>query len=223
MSSKKPEPFNNPFAKLKPATSKAEQKAAAKKAVPPPPPPAAPKKRTSDEEDAALFLESVGAVAPVKRMTAPSAPAVVAAQANNRTEEAESLARLAELVAGDEQFEVADDGAFIEGSIRGFDERVLRKLRAGDFSPEAQLDLHGRKADEAKLATEAFIQKSRVAGLRCVLIVTGKGLNSPGEPVLKTNLPSWLTRGRCARQVLAFCSARAKDGGDGAVYVMLRR
>jgi DNA-nicking Smr family endonuclease len=223
MSSKKPEPFNNPFAKLQTA-SKNEQKAAAKKPVAPPAVRApASKKLSTDEEDAALFLESVGGIAPVKRLTQPSAPQVAAAQASNRTEEAESLARLAELVAADERFEVSDDGAFVEGSITGFDERVLRKLRAGDFTPEAQLDLHGRTADEAKLATETFIQKSKVAGLRCVLIVTGKGLRSPDQPVLKPSLPAWLTRGRCARQVLAFCSARAKDGGDGAVYVMLRR
>jgi DNA-nicking Smr family endonuclease len=225
MSAKKqPEPFNNPFSKLAPPAKKAPKS----KAPPPPARPAPPprKGKTSEEEDAALFLESVGVVERVKQVTTRVAPPPprTAAQLAMPSEEAESLARLAELVSGDEEFTVADDSAFVEGFVRGFDERVMKKLRAGEFSSQGKLDLHGLRSDAAKLATENFIQKARVAGNRCVLIVTGKGLHSEDQlPVLKSGLQGWLTRGRCARQVLAFCSARPKDGGAGAVYVLLRR
>jgi DNA-nicking Smr family endonuclease len=224
MSAKKqPEPFNNPFSKLAPPA----KKEAKSKAPPPPARPAPARKvKTSDEEDRALFLESVGVVERVKQVKTRVEPPKprTAAQLAMPTEEAESLARLAELVSDDEAFTVADESSSVEGFVRGFDERVMKKLRAGEFSSQGTLDLHGLRSEAAKLATENFIQKSRVAGHRCVLIVTGKGLHSEDQlPVLKSGLQGWLTRGRCARQVLAFCSARPKDGGAGAVYVLLRR
>jgi DNA-nicking Smr family endonuclease len=100
----------------------------------------------------------------------------------------------------------------------------MRKLRAGDFSVQAQLDLHGLTREAAKPAVEAFVNKARITGHRCVLLVTGRGLNSVDQvPVLKEGVQQWLTRGRAAKQVLGFCSARPKDGGAGAVYVLLRR
>jgi DNA-nicking Smr family endonuclease len=78
--------------------------------------------------------------------------------------------------------------------------------------------------EEARAAVESFIEGSRTGGKRCVLIVTGRGLHSKDEiPVLKDRVKSWLERGRIARSVLAFVSARPCDGGTGAVYVLLRR
>ncbi len=173
-----------------------------------------------------MFLEAVGAVGPVrpvKDRVGPREPPT-AAQLKIPNEEAESLARLAELVSGAGEFDLADSDEFIEGSVHGFDEGVMRKLRAGDFSAQAHLDLHGLTRDEAKPELEAFIQKSRIAGHRCVLVVTGRGLHSKDQiPVLKAGVQGWLTHGRAARQVLGFCSAKPKDGGAGALYVLLRR
>lgn len=219
--SKKPEPFNNPFGKLK-ELKKAEP---AKPPAPPKPAPA-PKKKAHADEDAALFLEAIGEVAPVRagksRVGPPPPPS--ADQVRIPTEEAESLARLAELVSGEGEFDLADSDEFVEGAVQGFDERVMRKLRAGEFSAQAHVDLHGLTKDEAKLALEQFIQKSRVAGHRCVLVVTGRGLHSKDQiPVLKGSVQVWLTHGRPAKQVLGFCTARPKDGGAGALYVLLRR
>jgi len=222
--SKKDDPFNNAFGALK-ALKKEEPKTSGK-TKPPPPPPPAPKKRSTDEEDALLFLESIGEVAPVKQKIeriAPTQPRP-AEQLRIPTEEAESLARLAELVSGDTEFDLSDSDEFIEGKIAGFDARVMRKLRTGDFSTQANIDLHGLVRDEAKLALEGFIQKARVAGHRCVLVITGRGLHSKDSiPVLKQSVQGWLTRGKVSKQVLAFCSANPKDGGTGAVYVLLRR
>ena len=71
---------------------------------------------------------------------------------------------------------------------------------------------------------DRFLTDSVRAGLRCVLIVHGRGLNSKDQtPVLKERLKSWLARGRPARVVLAFTTARPCDGGAGALYVLLRR
>ncbi|MDP3237871.1 MAG: Smr/MutS family protein [Myxococcales bacterium] len=216
---KKPEPFNNPFAKVKLDEPK---KGAPVKA--PAPPRVDPKKASLDDE-AALFLESVGEVARVKAKTARVAPKEppTAAELRLPSEDAESLARLAELVSG-ETFELSDSTEFIEGSVQGFDERVMKKLRRGEFSHRAELDLHGKTREQARPALEKFIADAKVAGHRCVLVVTGRGLNSPDSiPVIKQSVQAWLTHGRPSRQVLAFCSARPEDGGAGAVYVLLRR
>ncbi len=221
MAKKKPEPFNNPFASVR-------LPQAPSPAVVPPARPAPVKKAraAADDEEAALFLEMVGEVQPV-RDAVPRAPAPAprtAEQVAIPTEEAESLARLAELVSGDGPFDLADSDEFIEGAVQGFDERVRRKLRTGAFAFQARVDLHGLTRDQAKDELEQFIQRSRVAGRRCVLVVHGRGLHSQDQlPVLKQGVQVWLSRGRAARHVLAFCSARPQDGGAGAVYVLLRR
>ncbi len=149
---KKPEPFNNPFAKVKLDEPKKGAPARA-----PAPPRVDPKKAILDDE-AALFLESVGEVARVKVKTARVAPKnpPTAAELRLPSEDAESLARLAELVSG-ETFEVSDSTEFIEGSVQGFDERVMKKLRRGEFSHRAELDLHGKTREQARPALEKFI------------------------------------------------------------------
>ncbi len=221
--SKKPQPFNNPFGAIK-----LKQQEPPKKAAPPAPPKPvkAAKQEAPLDAESRLFLESVGAVDKVKetktRVGPPAPPS--ADQVRIPAEEAESLAALAELVSATGEFDVADSDEFIEGAVQGFDERVMRKLRTGDFSTQAQLDLHSMTRDEARDALEAFIPRARTAGHRCVLIVTGRGLHSKDQvPVIKLGVQQWLTRGRLAKSVLAFCSARPKDGGAGAVYVLLRR
>jgi len=216
----KAKPFNNPFEGLK-----ALPRAEGPKEAPRPAPVRPPARPEPEPDDAALFREAIGEVTPVRsrmRLAPPPTPPS-AEEIHVPTEEAESLARLAELVAGD-HFEIADADEHIEGGIQGFDVRVMKKLKAGEFSVQASFDLHGLKRDEAKGALERFIQKSRVLGHRCILVVTGRGLHSKDQfPVLKQGVQTWLTRGRLARQVLAFCSARPTDGGSGAVYVLLRR
>jgi DNA-nicking Smr family endonuclease len=139
-------------------------------------------------------------------------------------EESESLAQLAELVSGDGPFDLVDSNQFIEGRVPGFDPQVMRRLRAGEFVRRSELDLHGLTQQQARDALEKFIPKARNEAHRCVRVITGRGLHSEDQvPVLKASLQQWLTRGRVARHVLAFCSAQPADGGTGAVYVLLRR
>ena len=96
---------------------------------------------------------------------------------------------------------------------------VLRKLRRGHWSTQAEVDLHGLRRDAAREALSTFIRDSQRRGLRCVRVVTGKGLGSPGRmPVLKDKTYGWLMQ---KQDVLAFVQARAAEGGAGALIVLL--
>lgn len=103
----------------------------------------------------------------------------------------------------------------------GLQTRLLRQLKRGDLRPEARLDLHGQTIAEAGVQLADFLDAAQAEGLRCVCIVHGKGHRSAeGRPVLKTQVNQWL---RDISSVLAFSSAQPKEGGMGALYVLLRR
>jgi len=139
-------------------------------------------------------------------------------------EESEALAVLSDLVAGNGDFDISDSTEYVEGAVVGFDARVMKRLRRGEFAYQAMLDLHGMSAAAARVEVERFILHSLAEGHREVLIVHGRGRNSKDNvPVLKERLKSWLARGRIGRSILAFTSARPADGGTGALYVLLRR
>lgn len=96
---------------------------------------------------------------------------------------------------------------------------VVRKLRRGNWSIQRQLDLHGFRREDAREALGAFIREANKAGVRCVRVVHGKGLGSPGKtPVLKGRVQGWLIQ---KQEVLAFVQARPADGGAGALVVLL--
>lgn len=97
---------------------------------------------------------------------------------------------------------------------------VTRKLRRGDWSIQRQLDLHGLRTEEAREALAQFIREAHKHGIRCVRVVHGKGLGSPGKtPVLKSRVHSWLVQ---KKEVLAFVQARPAEGGAGALVVLLQ-
>jgi len=96
---------------------------------------------------------------------------------------------------------------------------VIRQLRRGRWSLQGQLDLHGLRSDEARVALGQFLREAHKVGWRCVRVVHGKGLGSPGKtPVLKNKVQRWLVQ---KNEVLAFVQARASDGGAGALVVLL--
>jgi len=97
---------------------------------------------------------------------------------------------------------------------------VIKKLRKGDWSLQGQIDLHGLRSDEAREALSQFIKDSVRKGVRCVRVVHGKGLGSPGKtPVLKNKVLRWLIQ---KNEVLAFVQAKPAEGGAGALLVLLR-
>ena len=97
---------------------------------------------------------------------------------------------------------------------------VVRKLRKGEWAVQAHVDLHNLRTEDARDALGQFIRESHKHGLRCVRVVHGKGLNSPGKvPVLKNKVHSWLIQ---KNQVLAFVQATPAHGGAGALVVLLQ-
>ena len=96
---------------------------------------------------------------------------------------------------------------------------VTQKLRKGHWSLQGQIDLHGLRSDEAREALGQFIRDAHKRGWRCIRVVHGKGLGSPGKtPVLKAKVQRWLVQ---KNEVLAFVQAKASEGGAGALVVLL--
>ena len=127
----------------------------------------------------------------------------------------------------------------VPGALTGLDRRSGDKLRKGQMPVEAKLDLHGMTQEGAHAAVVRFIENHHAAGKRCVLIVTGKGganadpfgtrkasgrfTFSGGRGILKQALPRWLNEPRLRSHIIAVQPASRAHGGDGAVYVLLKR
>jgi DNA-nicking Smr family endonuclease len=174
--------------------------------------------RVQRERD--LFALTVGLVTPLRR-------GVVVALERPRAEplprqrERDEAAVLHEAIS--DEFDVeslleTDDALSYRSS--GIGPEVVRKLRRGVWSIQAQLDLHGLRRDEAREQLATFLREAVRHGLRCVRVIHGKGNGSPGrEPVLKSKVKTWLVQ---KSEVIAFAQARAADGGHGALLVLLR-
>ena len=135
-----------------------------------------------------------------------------------------AMAHLHGLVKGSVELDITFSDEYIEGSVKGFSRKLMRRLKRGEVPVQDHIDLHGLTKEEAEAAVKDFVYRSNRSGLRCVLIVHGRGLNSPESfPVLKEGLPLWLGRGKAGKLVLAFSTARPYDGGTGATYVLLRK
>ncbi len=125
---------------------------------------------------------------------------------------------------GDIEFEIEFTDEYIQGNVKGLDPRIFRKLKAGSYSPEAHLDLHGLTSDGAYEALLEFVRENYFGGKRCILVIPGRGKNSPmGRGVLREYIQEWITRDPLKRVVLAFSTARPRHGGAGAVYILLRK
>lgn len=197
--------------------------------APTPPKPAKPRSAVNavaPVDDDALFLKAVAGAKPLDatRRQRVEAPTPAAEPRPIPDPDAEALAELCDLVTGNAPFDISDSDEFVEGGIVGVDPQLLGRLRRGEFSYQAHIDLHGLTRDEARADVEAFVRSAYQTGKRCVLIIHGRGLNSKDNvPVLKSALSGWLTRGALGHLVLAFSTARPCDGGAGALYVLLRR
>ncbi len=103
------------------------------------------------------------------------------------------------------------------------DRRTAERLKRGQIPIEAQLDLHGFTQEEALHELAKFLTESIEKSLRCLLVITGKGTAREGGGVLRTLIPGWLAEGAYREWVLAAERAIPSHGGDGALYVLLRR
>ena len=109
------------------------------------------------------------------------------------------------------------------GTSADVDTRTMERLRRGRLRPEARLDLHGLTQDKAHRALNRFIAQAQSSGVRSIIIITGKGRVSEGGGVLRNQVPHWLNAPGIRPSILAFSPAQPKDGGSGALYVLLRR
>jgi len=114
------------------------------------------------------------------------------------------------------------------GKATDLDRRTEERLTRGELPLEGRMDLHGMTQAQAHRALQIFIRRSFDDGKRCVLIITGKGVRTddngvvvPG--VLRAAVPTWLGAEVQAGRVLRWTVAQPQHGGDGALYVLLRR
>jgi DNA-nicking Smr family endonuclease len=189
-----------------------------------PPLPSAIAEEPEPENEQDLFSRAMEGVTPIPR------PNFVArglhrlpSEKSEDPPEAEPLLKLKDLVQHGMGFEVADTPEYIEGTMYHVHPEIARRLHQGDFSIQAYVNLHRFKVADAREAFERFIKWAVTAGKTGVLIVHGRGLSSPSEPVLKQKVVEWLTRGPWRKWVVAYATARSCDGGAGATYVLLRR
>ncbi len=120
-------------------------------------------------------------------------------------------------------------------SLRDADHNWQQKLRRGKVKPDGKIDLHGMTENHAFAALNRYIIEAQNRGKRFILVVTGKGGKKSGydqtshsdygrgRGILKTNVPRWLSQGDLAARVVSYYSANAEHGGDGALYVILKR
>lgn len=208
--------MHNPFKSLEKDPSLRDR---AKKRGRPATTAAVPDRAAEEQSEEELFLHAFADVAPLNKggrdVAPPSEPA------RTVPEPPQTFARMIE---ENIEFEMDYTHEFITGQVRGLDAKVFRKLKAGEFSVQAHLDLHGMNADQARFAVIDFLRRCYMEGKRCVLVIPGRGRNSPlGQGVLRQELTAWLTKAPLKRVVLAFTTAQPRHGGSGAVYLLLRQ
>lgn len=178
----------------------------------------------SPEDEERLFREAMADVTPVYGNHACHEAVVPPDIPDDGTDSEDEAAKsLGRIVEGGSGFVVSHTPEYIEGAGIGVSPEITERLHRGDFSIQEHIDLHGMTVPEAEEAFNAFLRESLNRGTRALLIVHGRGLSSPGRPVLKGKVYEWLTKGYWRKRVIAFCSARLCDGGAGGTYVLLRQ
>lgn len=175
--------------------------------------------RTLDEASRALFRDAVADAVPltVDRVHHEPPPPPAIPRQRQHDERAALDESLSDVDPLDLALEGGDEAAWLKPGLAS---KVLKDLRRGRWVVQAHLDLHGMVRDEARHAVAAFLADCLAQDRRCVRIVHGKGLGSPGRvPVLKRLVLGWLAQ---RQEVLAYCQARSVEGGAGAVLVLLQ-
>ena len=165
-----------------------------------------------EPEDAALFRAAIGTVnaLPKQNRIAPQQPPR-RPQLRPNVSPAAIPDTLSDFYTGDAPDEYLSNG---------LSRMTLRKLRRGTWPIQDQLDLHGSNSDAARRLLQEFLHEAVQRELRCVLVIHGKGMNSrDGEAVLKMRVRHWLIQHPLT---LAYCDAQPRDGGNGAVLMLLK-
>ena len=120
-------------------------------------------------------------------------------------------------IAVEDRLDIGDEPHYLRP---GLNRQILRDLRRGRWVVEAELDLHGATRDDARLWLAEFLHDCQLHDRRVARIVHGRGLRSPGKVgILRTLVRGWLMQ---KEEILAYCQAKPQDGGEGALWVLLR-
>ena len=173
------------------------------------------KDKSKDTSDFAALLGDVKVISSDKVVHQTPKPRPIPQQSN--LDEERVLEELSVSFAEDEEMQIGDSLSYVQPGVQ---KQVFRKLKRGQYSIGAELDLHGLTKVEAEKQLNEFIYEIRSRGIRCVRIIHGKGYGSTNKgPVIKPLVNRWLQQ---RSEILAFCSARPVDGGTGAVYVLVK-
>ena len=173
-------------------------------------------------EENSLLKEELSDVRPLK--TKKTAPRKNGPRTNSTIPADSDDKLLRDFVAGKSCFNWAFHPEYQQGGPQEHNSRLIRSLRRGDFSVQAQLDLHGLTQVEALKALEKFLIECGKRQHSCVRIIHGKGNNSANHRgILKQKVPHWLRMRRLSRLIIAFTSAPPNDGGIGATHVLLKK
>ena len=178
-----------------------------------------PASKPVSDDDMALFRDAVGEVRSVNNdrvdASAPPPPPVV------RHSEQDNRSVMQALLDDLSESDFLETGEHLSYTSPGVQRSVLKKLKSGKYSIQAEIDLHGLTVEEARVELSGFLKDAADNRHLCVRVIHGKGRKTADRgPRLKPAVNQWLQRNKA---VLAFCSARMNDGGTGAVYVLLKR
>jgi len=175
------------------------------------------------QKEAGLFRKNIGDITPLK---APDTyqhprPTFLQQMAKTKSVDITSMAQAMENIEQwSDEFDASqeDEEEGVSYAAKGSSPELLAKLKKGQWPVQAFLDLHGMQRDQARTALAEFLKRSKLARLRCVCVIHGKGYSSREPAVLPGKVRIWLSQ---SELVQAFCPALPKDGGDGAVQVLL--
>jgi len=176
-------------------------------------------KHSPDPDDLAAFQAAVDGAIPLRKADDRISFDPPKPSTRPRQRELDEAAAIVESLHG--SIEIDDLLAITDSYLRpGLPRSVLRDLRRGRWTIQNHTDLHGHNRHEAHEEVSRFLAESQSAGKRCIRIVHGRGHGSPGrEGILRQLVKSWLVR---RSDVLAFCHAPPNDGGEGALWVLLK-
>ena len=170
------------------------------------------------EEDKLLFRQMMGGVKPLNNTKRVNYKAPAPAAKRRQREPIEK--QVPDFGLTNTYIDTVNANDILAHGGQNIPSKRYRQLKSGQIPCQGKLDLHGLRPDPARDLLCHFIQQQLLQENRCILIVHGKGGHRGEAPILKNCVNDWL---RQLPHVLAFHSALARDGGSGAVYVLLKR
>ncbi|KTD05444.1 DNA mismatch repair protein-like protein [Legionella gratiana] len=171
------------------------------------------------DEDKALFRECMRSVKPLhektRRVTSKTKPPRQPQKSTLKEKEVKKEYYLSDII-----IETVLSETILSYSQSSLSHQRFKALKKGQIPWEERLDLHGLQSEKAREMLCQFIQTQTEQGKRCLLIIHGKGGIQGAPPIIKNLLNRWLPQ---INEVIAFHSALPKDGGSGAIYVLLKR